>query len=270
MNTIAETVHIIPLGYEFDRAVIPFQKFLANRVHILTIKDLAKHTPLEHEKNKYQRHFDQKVKEHLESLGIKVIIHEIDLFDILAVMQEVSAIIIQEKQEGNLIYLNMSACGHLTSVAATLAAMAHDVTIYYVKADEYTRSKEEISQHGLSICHQLNNIIIQNFKISLPDPANLKLLGKLANEDRELSTDEILTYLLDEGVQGFTEQYKDQLGEERRKVQSRILMKLNATMKKLEDANYIFRRKQGRNSYFAITDSGRYIAAISGKFENNT
>ena len=128
---------------------------------------------------------------------------------------------------------------------------------------------EEIFNHGLSICYQLNHIVLQNFKFSLPDPASQNLLAKLAKEDREVSTDDILSYLSSEEVHGFTEQYKEGFGEERRRVQSKVLMKLNATMKKLEDAEYITRRKQGRNSYFLITDSGRYIAAISGRFENN-
>ena len=59
------------------------------------------------------------------------------MFDILDVLKVVSFIIRTEKEAGNAVYVNMSSCGRKTSVAVMLAAMVHEVALYYVSADRY-------------------------------------------------------------------------------------------------------------------------------------
>ena len=44
-DNVEEIVHIIPLGFEIDRAVKPFGKLKANRVYILYSKDGSPKNP---------------------------------------------------------------------------------------------------------------------------------------------------------------------------------------------------------------------------------
>lgn len=47
--------------------------------------------------------------------------------DPLPLLSTISNIVIHEKKENNLIYVNMSASGKLAAIASTLAATHHDV-----------------------------------------------------------------------------------------------------------------------------------------------
>jgi hypothetical protein len=266
MAGLEELVHIIPLGFEIDRAVKPFEKYSANRAYILTITDHPKYSsPVEMEKNKKQRYYDATVTRLLKEKGIDVRIQEIDMFDILDVMRTVSVIILKEKSENNRVYLNMSACGRLTSVGATLAAMAHDISIYYVRSDGYSRSVEEEREHGLSICTKPHIWQLENFHIALPDETSIRILVRLTGEEQGMTTEALLRYLFEEKVPGFDEDYHMLHMIDRRRKQSNYLMKLNkGILTKIELAGYIERKRSGRNTNVSITESGKYIAYISG------
>lgn len=266
MAGLEELVHIIPLGFEIDRAVKPFEKYSANRAYILTITDHPKYSsPVEMEKNKKQRYYDATVTRLLKERGIDVRIQKIDMFDILDVMRTVSAIILKEKSENNRVYLNMSACGRLTSVGATLAAMAHDISIYYVRSDGYSRSVDEEREHGLSICTKPHIWQLENFQIALPDETSVRILVRLSGEEQGMTTEALLRYLFEEKVPGFDEDYHALHMIDRRRKQSNYLMKLNkGILTKIELAGYIERKRSGRNTNVSITESGKYIAYISG------
>ena len=180
-------------------------------------------------------------------------------------MKSVSEIILSEKSKGNIVYVNMSAAGRLTSVGATLAAMAHDVRVYYVVADRYSKDEKEKMQHGLSICEKLNIAFLENFQLLLPDEPSLKILVKLCEKEKGLKTKEILDLLRESKVEGFEKDYTKLIGEEKRRTQQRYLIKLNkGILDKLEKSGYITREKLGRYHTIRITESGKYVAHISG------
>ena len=260
-----EIVHIIPLGHEFDRAVKPFEKrFKAHRVHLLSIAENKKYPPDMTEKQKY---FLKSVKENLEEKGIGVLFHEVDMFDVLDVMKIVSKLIILEKTRKNIVYVNMSACGRLTSVGATLAAMAHGARVYYVVADRYSRDEREELQHGLSVCESgnLRIVFLENFQILLPDEAALKILAHLCEKEKGMETTEILKLLRDSQIEGFEEDYTKLIGKEKRRLQQIYLIRLDKRiLDKLERSGYIIKQKRGKYNTIKITESGKYIAHISG------
>lgn len=265
MIDVEELVHIIPLGYEVDRAVAPFQHMKAHRAYLLSIIDSVKY---DREMNRKQRHYERRVKEALEAKGVQVEIRNIDMFSILDVMKHVSSLIVKEKARKNRVYVNMSACGKITSVGATLAAMAHNVRIYYVRADGYSRNDKERMDHGLSICREGRLWGLENFRIHLPDPVSLKILVSLFSTEKGLSAENLLQMFIEEKVPGFEADYRTLKVVERRRLQSNYLMKLNkGYLTKLEQSGYITRKKVGRNTVVNITDSGKYCACISGMME---
>ena len=258
-----EIVHIIPLGYEIDRAVKPFEKYKANRVYILSIIDtFGKYSP---EMTQRQKYYVDAVSSRLKSYGIKVIVKNVDMFEILEVIRHISNIIFTEKAEGNTVYVNISSGGRLTSVAAYLAAMAHDAKAYYVVADRYASTEDEKLEHGLSICEKLRVNFLEKFKLQLPRENEMKVLVKLCREGKSMKTTDIIEYLASEGVRGFENCADMRSRKIPRKQKINCLMKLNkAILAKLEANGYIEREKTGRYNEIKITHAGKYVAYISG------
>lgn len=266
MEGIEEIVHIIPLGHEVDRAVKPFEKLKANRVHLLTIME-GKKSKIKYsrEMENKQKYFLEVVKKKLGEKDIEVECTNVDMFDILEVMKKVSKIIQKEKLENNIVYVNISGAGKLASVGAALAAMAHGARVYYVVADRYSKSEEQELQHGLSICEKLNLMFLENFQLQLPDETSLKVLVSLCGKEKGMKTKEILELLRESGVDGFEKDYTKLIGEEKRRTQQKYLIKLNkGILEKLEKSGYIIREKLGRYNTIKITESGKYVAHISG------
>jgi len=262
MKGMEEIVHIIPLGHEFDRAVKPFEKLKANRVHLLAVTESKKYS---REMTEKQKHFLEAVKKRLEEKGIEVKFRNIDMFDMLEVMKNISEIVVTEKSENNIVYVNMSASGRLTSVGATLAAMAHGARVYYVVAHKYAKNEKEEMEHGLSICEKPEILLLENFQLQLPDEMSLAVLVNLCKKEKGMKTKEILDLLRESKLEGFEKDYTKLMGEEKRKTQQRYLIKLNkGILDKLEKNGYITREKLGRYNTIRITESGKYVAHISG------
>ena len=256
-----EHVHIIPLGYEIDRAVKPFDKLPVNRVYLLVTPPSQDYP----EEVKKQEHFVSEVKRKLEKKSIQVTVIEVDLFDIKQVMKNVAGLILKEKSQGNDIYVNMSAAGRLTSVGATLAAMAHNAKVYYVQADRYSKSEKETEKHGLSICEAPEGIVLENFQIKLPDEMGKIVLTNLRRREKPMGTDEILTVLVSQGMEIFQDEKTISAPNEKRRVQQKNRINLNkVVLDKLEKSGYITREKLGRFNKIALTESGKYMAHIIG------
>ncbi|MEN6518564.1 MAG: DUF6293 family protein [Methanospirillum sp.] len=260
---IHRLVHIIPLGHEIDRAVRPFETAKADRVYLLSSVDRSRHDPRMFAEQKY---YVESVRSALEARGIEVVVEDLDLFDLLAVIGRVSAIICREQSEGNLVYVNMSAAGRLTTVGTTLAAMTHDVRVYYVFADGYAQTDDETHAHGLSICMAPRVVMLENFRIALPPEPALGVLVHLCREARPVQASDLLDLLRRDGVPGYEEDYRRAGPGRRQRIHANYLTKLNnGVLARLRENGYILSERQGRRTLIAITESGRYVAHASGR-----
>lgn len=265
MSGIERTIHIIPLGHEIDRAVITFDITKADHVFLLTaLEDVNSSVDM----NKQQRYFTDTVKKKLEEKGITVTCKHVNLFDLLDVMKTMAEIIVEEKAKKNRIFVNMSAAGRLTSVAATLVGMAHNVQVYYVQADEYPDDKKTRKEHGLSICTKREITSLTNFKFVMPDSTGLEILLHLAKQKKRVRMRDILEIMWGKNIEGFEENFEVMKpSKKRRSIESRQLMKLDKTiLARLQRNDFISRSKEGRTTYVTITESGNYAAHISGMF----
>ena len=261
MVAIEQTIHIIPLGHEIDRAIAPFEKAKADKVYLLS--NFGEITPM----GKEQDYYTHEVITRLKTLDITVECVETDLFDLLDIICNTAIIIRKEKALGNRVSVNMSSAGRLTSVGVTLAAMAHDVHVYYVKSDAYPEAHEERLAHGLSVSSSGNITRLVNFKFLLPDETGIQILVGLCNALKPVSNRDILNMLQEAGVPGFEILYDEVSREKRRTVQSRQLMRLDKTiLTRLEKDGYISREKRGRNVVVTITETGLYAACASGLY----
>jgi hypothetical protein len=259
-----EHVHIIPLGFEIDRAVIPFEKFPANRVYLLVTPE----DPNYEVENAEQKHCLNEVKKKLQMKKIEVIIRELDLFDIKQLMNNVSSLVLEEKSKGNIVYVNMSAGGRLASVGATFAAMAHNAKVYYVGATRYSRSDEERQHHGISICDKPEGMMLENFQIKLPDEPGKIVLTSICRKGKPMNTDEILTLLISKKIEIFQDEKMIGSREERRRIQQKNRVNLNKIiLDKLDKNGYITREKSGRFNKINLTESGKYMANLVGMMD---
>ena len=269
MPSIQEVVHIIPLGHEYDRAIKPFEKRKADRVYILAIIDWRN---FKKEMMEQQEYFRNKVIQYLEKKDIQVILRDVDLFNLLDVMHNISSIIVHEQNAGNIVNVNMSACGRLTSIGATLAGMSRGASVYYVSADGYSHAVDEYNEHGLSICNRDRIFMFENFRFDEPDAASTRILVELCHKPSGMNTKDLRSILRNMNVPGFdidTDQPVKHLKNENKRLEStKQLMKLEKRyLQPLERSGYISRVKSGRNNIISITEAGKYIANISGLLE---
>jgi len=259
-----QIIHIIPLGYENDRAIKPFQienGFKANKVYVLSTVQ-PNETPFE----VIQKHkkYVEKVKSAFESLNIEAILINVNTIDLLEVITKISYIIRNEILDGNIVYVNMSSAGRLTSVGATLAGMVHGARVYYVESDDYSETKEEWNEHGMTIVNDVRIRYLENFKISLPNDLQLMILVKIYKR-KIMKTLEIIDYVHELSIDGFENNYS---GLTRSKKTS-MIMKINRRV--LDDLlmmGYIEKTKVGKDNIFMVTNSGKYVASISGYLDN--
>jgi hypothetical protein len=258
---LEKIIHIVPLGHEIDRAVIPFREQTPNRVYLLAVTD---NPNLDQEMVARQQYFIRQVKARLNK-SIEVITINTNMFELQDVIRTISRIIKKEQRQGNRISVNMSACGRLTSVGAVVAAMAHDVNLYYVMADDYAKTDEELNRHGISICRKPVIKKIVTFDFVLPDEVGMAILVYLYKKDKPMRTIDIFEVLRDQNVEGYDTLFFEVEADKKRNVQSRQLMKLDKTiLTKLEQSNLIVREKSGRNVFISLTESDRYVACLSG------
>lgn len=253
MLLLEEIVHIIPLGIEYDRAIIPFRgkkSFRPNRVYILTIPR-SSDAPAEIVKDHFEK--AERVKAFLQEKNVEVIIIDTKLIDLLDVMKKISNIVRKETDLGNKVYINLSSAGRLTSIGAALAGMSFKVTRYYVKPSRYSKTPEERKKYGLTICKKRDIDFIENFEIERPSDLGLKVLVEIYKNGKMRSTD-LIQFL-------FFKDYK----RIRRSEKSRLSMKLKRTvMDKLESSGYVIKTKIGRDNEYELTKSGEYMANLCG------
>lgn len=268
---LRERVHIIPLGHEIDRAITPFRNHRADRAYVLTVPPTAE---LDQKMLQKQKHFTQRVCEGLTSLGVTPTLRYCNMFDILDSLRVVSSLIVMEKhQKGNDVFVNMSACGRKTSIAVTLASMVHGVQAYYVTADRYATGDAAYlePEHGLSIVEVGKIEPLYNFRIMMPDVPSQQFLVELYRRTDGMSSKDIFNFFHQINVNGYDVPLKKMKKSDEFAPSPEHRMLLNRTNRKflnpLENAGYIRREWRGRKFIIHLTESGKYIACISGMIE---
>lgn len=272
LHGFSKEVHLIPLGHEIDRAVIPFKDHKPDIVYLLAVNDTfnGKYEP---HMIGAQRYFTKSVETILKNYGIDVKTKTVDIFEEAALAKHLSHIIVEEKSFGNKLFVNMSSGNKLSSGISSIVAMAHEAQAYYVMADGYSITEDEKNQHGLSICKQCRLHWISNLPISLPKGIQMKVLVEVAKSKNGLKTIDILEFLGKKGEPTFEECLKIRsqgFGKGLSKAEDRgkrinYLMRLNkGILSKLESDGYVSRKQIGKYNTINITTKGLFAAYISG------
>jgi len=101
---------------------------------------------------------------------------------------------------------------------------------------------------------------LENFNIQLPDERGKLLLVEIYKKEK-MKTGDLLEFLYQQGVEGF----EDNPSKLSRSEKITLLMRLNKGITgKLENAGYITKEKRRRENLYHITESGKYVACVSG------
>lgn len=249
-------IHIIPLGKEIDRAVLPVQAMKAHRAHVLCDPEAGE-----------MQHFFSQVSKKLEGDHVEVVHTKVDSEgDLKGLMREMTRLSEEEVQKGNRVFVNISSAGKLAAVAGMLATMAHLEErgyAYYVRPEARAKSEKDVKKRGLSIGMVGNPIQVPSFALSLPSSAGTSILRSLAaSPQRSLSYQELFDVLRKNGIPGFdTKVTKVTLRAEK----TRMTVKLTKTiLKPLMDARFVEIEKLGRRRKVTLTQYGYDMACLLG------
>lgn len=255
--SMEEIVHIVPLGWEYDRAVKPALAMHAHRVYVLC--DARQHEP--------RRHYLSRVVSTLRRHGIHVVPVQVDSFlNITGTMSEVTRIIEREVALRNRVYVNVATSGKVAAIGVTLAAMAHlrpeEGGIFYVEAKDYPTSLKAQRLHGIGSGMLGSPVFLPLFRLWLPDPTCMLVLAMLAESDgREMRYQAIIDRLRIEGVRGFEKTPVE--GTPRRRFRTSLNVALNQqVIRKLVRNEYAQVIEDGRRRSLRLTPGGVYLASL--------
>lgn len=281
-NDLGKTIHIVPLGHERERAVVPFKNRKIDLVYLVIDPGIPKVGKEKDEMQLDQEYFTDLVVQDLKDLRVDVKIVKTDMFSFTPLINTLSKLILMEKENNSHISINMSASGRFASVAASIAGMTHDVSVYYVHSENFSKTVDEFKCHGVSICPDNSSWVeeFSNYRFELPSEMEVYILELLYTKSltsyKWATTKDLCGLLNEKYPESFdklpvfremdTKDMPQKETDRLRNLQSKLLMKLNGSiMKKLIIKNYVTRNDPAESSVrYTITKSGEYALHLSG------
>jgi hypothetical protein len=181
-------IEIAPVGYYVDRIVDPITAHNADRVYLVK----AKRKEDDHAAP-FRAQVIQRLKRWKPTLDVRVVGTEI--WDLGSAVETFSAIIRDEIESGNSVWVNLSTGSKIEAVAAALACMAQGATPFYVRMESYERPSP-----SRPLAEGVRSIdVVPTFGLSPPSPAGLATLGLLEENPRGLAKKDLLSGLTESG-----------------------------------------------------------------------
>ena len=116
---VPQRVHVVPLGYEYDRILEPITRMRADLVYLLVDE-------------RWDATYHEELLRELESAVRTLETRRCDLSDVYAVLGTVTTL--AAKHAGDDVRVNVSGGGTIAAIGATIACMDvdTDATAYYV------------------------------------------------------------------------------------------------------------------------------------------
>lgn len=121
-------VHVAPVGFEFDRVILPAVDMKADKIYLL-------YNMQEPEEADINWPFVRNIRDNLAKSGYKVghdlLLVRTNIFDLYECMVTIARIFGEEQRVGNQIFFNVSSGGRIPSFAGLLGCMYFGGTPYY-------------------------------------------------------------------------------------------------------------------------------------------
>ena len=224
-------VHIMPVGYEFDRIVLPAQELRADRVVLLD-------PVTEQEAPRYTGD----VCEALDEARIDYELVNCDIFDLFESLGTIAKL--ATAYEDDDVYVNLASGSKVTAMGGMIACMATDAIPSYVRAEKYAEQTESGVSEGVAEISR-----VPTYPIERPSRQHVAVLDYIA--EHEKTTKKSVIELGEEVNLPFIADYESTEPKGKyRLLDSRILQPL-------VENEYIEVEAVGRTKRISITENGR-------------
>lgn len=257
---VFERVHVVPLGYEYDRILEPIERQRADLVYLLADDEV-------------DADYHASLRAAIESIVRDVRTESCDLSDVYAVLGKVTTLAARHADDD--VRVNVSGGGTIAAVGATIACMDvdTDATAYHVEPESYAHDgTDEPASAGTAATETL-----PTYPIDSPTPDQVAIMQFLADpsewdgfDDRRTTPPkkkDLIEFARDEGLSFMADRTPP---EERpggadkgafRVLGSRILGPL-------EEDGYVTVESRGRRYAIELTERGENAAtAFAHKLE---
>ncbi|WP_123537266.1 HFX_2341 family transcriptional regulator domain-containing protein [Halosimplex salinum] len=228
---VAERVHVIPVGYENDRIVLPAVRLRADRVVLLRYEDETDHPS-----------YVETVRERLADEGIDhetVSCNIFDFYDSIGTVAELATRFADHE-----VYVNLASGSKVTAIGGMIACMATGATPYYVRAQRYAAETDGDVAEGIREITEL-----PTYPMESPEPQHVAVMDYLDREDGTRKRD-LIDFGKSEGLPFIAERDAANRKSEYRLLDSHVLGPL-------EGNGYVALEEVGRSTRVSLTESGR-------------
>ncbi|WP_226012863.1 DUF6293 family protein [Halomicrobium salinisoli] len=228
---VPERVHLMPVGYENDRIVLPARRLRADRVVLLDYEDETDHPS-----------YGGTVRERLEAAGID---HEtvqcniFDFYDSIGTIAELATRFADHE-----VYVNLASGSKVTAIGGMIACMATGATPYYVRAERYAAETDGDVAEGIREVTEL-----PTYPMEHPEPQQVAVMDYLAGEDGATKR-ALIEYGREAGLPFIADHEAANRKSEYRLLDSHVLDPLAGT-------GYVEVTERGRSKLVELTEAGR-------------
>ncbi len=230
-------VHIVPLGFEIDRIILPAQQMKADKIWLL-IHD----NPSQDKAKSYS----ETILKQFKKDKIQVEFAEADRGDVFNILKIVKEIFEREKE--NDIYVNVSSGSKIQAIACMMACMIFkecNVTPYYAEPESYPSTQGKQQSIGLK-----NIIPLPKYEIQKPRQELINALKIIKSHNGKITKKDMA--ILAEDAKIITVGAKDE-----NQSQARFASLDKNIIQPLQDQwKFINVQKIGRNRWITITQEG--------------
>ena len=128
---VPERIHLMPVGYENDRLVLPAKRLRADRVVLLENEDAS-------DDGTANPSYGETVRERLADAAIEHETVPCDVFDFYDGLGTIAELATRFRDHE--VYVNLASGSKVTAIGGMIACMATGATPYYVRAERYAEA----------------------------------------------------------------------------------------------------------------------------------
>ncbi len=258
-NLIKPKIHIVPVGYEYDRIVIPLKEMEAKSVWLISQKGEEK------KKTTFCKAVEEwTIKNKIEKFNKYCEIN--DLYDCMKVFRE-----IVEKEKDKEIYINLSTGTKIEAIAGMIISMMYkekDIFVipYYVIPKYYAKSgqktpktfKKNMPKGVYPESYGIKKIFrVPRYKVKEPNIDLIKALKIIEEKGGEISKKDFLTILSRKKIINIKPGHEP---PKRSRSADHVSMRRKIT-EPLEEWGFI-KKITKKNKIIKLTDEGKSMAKI--------
>lgn len=234
-----ERIHLVPLGYEFDRVVDPLVEAQADQVIFLELNpnDPDVVVPPYHEE----------LKQIITDEGIQWREEYCDIFDLYDSLGTIGQLSSEFGDAGHTVYVNLSSGSKVTAIGGMIACMATGGTPYYVRAKDYAGGEINPVSSGTKSAEEL-----PNYPIDKPEKQHIAILDYINRHERA-SKQELIDFGIESDLKFAARYETDGVDNPLRGYYRRLN---NQIINPLEENGFIRTEKYSTKVYVYITESG--------------